>query len=85
MTVTAAQFCDMGVFVFRCESTDRHRDGTDAAGPQWAGQGVSADLSPQVPADGGTGGTEHTGHCERQEEPRARLLPVLAQEQDPTH
>lgn len=70
---------------YRREPVDRHRERADAVGPQRPGQGLPADLAPALPADGGARGPEHPRHRFGQEEPRPRLLPVLAQVQDPAH
>lgn len=68
----------------RREFAHWNRERPDAAGPLRAGQGVPADLTASLPADGGARGAEHPGHRLREEEPRPGLLPQLAQEQDPT-
>lgn len=52
----------------RCESADWDGEWSDAAGSQWSGEGLSADLKASIPADGGSGGTEHIGDYLRKEE-----------------
>ena len=43
---------------------------------------VSVDIAASLPADGGTGRTEHPRHHLGQEEQDPRVLPVLAQDED---
>lgn len=69
----------------RGEPADRNREWTDVAGPQWSGQGLSAHLKATIPADGGSGGTEHIGDYLGKEEPCARLLPLMAQIENSPH
>jgi len=52
----------------RCESANWDREWSNAAGSQWSGEGLSADLKASIPADGGSGGTEHIGDYLRKEE-----------------
>lgn len=69
----------------RCESANWDREWSDAARSQWSGEGLSADLKASIPANGGSGGTEHIGDHLRKKEQSAGLLPVLAEVENPPH
>lgn len=68
---------------YRREPVDRHRGWPHATRSVWSRQGISADISPPLPADGGALRPEYTGYHLREEEQSSSLLPIVAQVENP--
>jgi len=83
--VVVHPFCSNKIMWHRSEPADWDRKWSDVTGSQWSRQSLSAHLKAPIPADGGSGGTEHLGDHLGKEESCTCLLPLVAQIENPPH